>query len=368
MAADPDMIQIVPRLPPLLDGVGDYALRVAHWLRDHTGIVCHFIACAPNEVQARTVDGFAVDIPDRRQSQQLVDLLQRLNPGGQAPVVCQMSGYGYSPDGAPHWVVDGLRGYQRQGGVRIATVFHELFATSVPWRRTFWYTARQKTVVRELAGLSDAALCTLERNERVIRRWNPELPITRLAVPSNMPEPVNLPAWHTREAALVVFGLASSRMRAYAQAQVLQQVCRALQVETIYDVGPELARYPAMPGVKLVRTGVLLPPQVSHILMRCRYGYLAYEPQTLAKSGVMAAYSSHGLATITPRSHGAIASDGLQSGRHYLAAGELPTASVAHLQAAAQAAAHWYAGHDVAAHAAWYRSLVRPGAQTPVPP
>lgn len=354
------LIQIVARLPPHVDGVGDYAMRVAQHMRDDHGIQSLFVACSPGESQDRLQDTFAVTVLKTRDTAALVHTLDRVAPAGPLRLVYHYSGYGYSPDGAPRWLVEGLMQFmQMRAGVRLATVFHELYATSMPWRRAFWYSPRQRRLGRQLAHMSDRGLCTIERNQRVLQRWRPELPLTRLAIASNIEAPQQQPAWRARTASMAVFGLATSRMRVYRQPAQLQALCRALGVANVVDIGPVLPDYPRIDGVQIDVRGVLPESQVSDALVHCRYGYLDYTSQTLAKSGVMAAYCAHGLVPVIPQAEKGDSYDGLELNRQYLSAAvPLPDTSGAHAMVAEQARA-WYLQHNAAAHANWYSSLLR---------
>ncbi|MHC5830485.1 MAG: glycosyltransferase family 1 protein, partial [Nostoc sp.] len=51
---------IVPRLPPAIDGVGDYALNLARQLRKDFNIQTHFIVGNPTWTGAAEIEGFPV--------------------------------------------------------------------------------------------------------------------------------------------------------------------------------------------------------------------------------------------------------------------------------------------------------------------
>ena len=74
-----DIIQIVPRLPPATDGVGDYAIRVAHQLRAAHQIESHFIVGDP-DWQAPVNLEFEATAIRARSSAKLVEALQRKLP------------------------------------------------------------------------------------------------------------------------------------------------------------------------------------------------------------------------------------------------------------------------------------------------
>ena len=60
-------IMIVPRLPPIVDGVGDYADLLARSLQTNFGISTQFIACDPQKpVEANTEELLSpIQLPER---------------------------------------------------------------------------------------------------------------------------------------------------------------------------------------------------------------------------------------------------------------------------------------------------------------
>lgn len=346
-------IQIAAHMPPHVGGVGDYAMQMARAMRQQFGIETIFLACSVHETDDRVVEGFAVHVFKSYDAQAVARKLAQIAVSGPVRLVYHLSGYGYSPDGAPAWLVEGLRHYLRTNpAARLATIFHELYATSMPWRRSFWHSPRQRRVAKALAHISDHGLCTIERNQRVLQRWAPELPLIRLAVPSNIAAPQVQVPWSERPQRMAIFGLPGSRMRAYRDPKHLQRLCAALGVTEIWDIGPGLARYPTLPSVRITPCGAIAESEVSARLMKCRYGYLDYTAVTLAKSGVMAAYCAHGLVPVIPTA-GSQPNDGLELQRHYLAVDQLGPLDAAALGAMAMRAQQWYATHDIQVHASW---------------
>ena len=67
------ILQIVPRMFPDVDGVGDYALQLARELRDRNQIRSDFLVFRPNPRLQPQVDGFAVHRLDHHTVQGLVD-------------------------------------------------------------------------------------------------------------------------------------------------------------------------------------------------------------------------------------------------------------------------------------------------------
>src|SRR5467141_2905569 len=101
-----DVIQIVPRLPPATDGVGDYAIRVARQLRAAHQIESHFIVGDPEWQPPMNLEFEAASIRVRS-SAKLIEALQR--NGSIATALLNYVGYGYAKRGCPVWLVKGLK-------------------------------------------------------------------------------------------------------------------------------------------------------------------------------------------------------------------------------------------------------------------
>ncbi|OUL30807.1 hypothetical protein BV375_13435 [Nostoc sp. 106C] len=69
------VISIVPRLPPAINGVGDYALNLACELRTNFNIQTHFIVDNPTWVGAAKIEGFPISEISNRSFDVLLTLL-----------------------------------------------------------------------------------------------------------------------------------------------------------------------------------------------------------------------------------------------------------------------------------------------------
>src|SRR5437879_828476 len=144
-----EILQIVPRLPPTISGVGDYSFLLAQELRRAHDIETRFIVSDPswedsteraengNRKVESELDGFPVYRLQRRSADQLLFVL---SAAGMAPtVLLHYVGYGYEKRGCPFWLVNGLEAWRKaQSSRRLVTMFHELFASGPPWRSSFW--------------------------------------------------------------------------------------------------------------------------------------------------------------------------------------------------------------------------------------
>ncbi len=345
-------IQIVPSFPPVPGGVGDYACCVERVAAARSGTRSHFVTA--DGARAAAGDSTAgVTRLGQRSAAALLEALERAaGRAPDAPLLLHCSGYGYAGNGAPRWLLDGIERFlARRPAPRFAVVFHELYATSPPWRRAFWHSRAQRGVACALARLATRALCTTEANEAILGGWNPALDLTRLAVSSSMGEPEDPRAWDERAPRLLVFGLRETRAALYRAPALLRRACDALGVAQIADVGPPLGEL-ADVGRPIVRHGAVSPALFAELAADCRYGALRYPAGPLAKSGVFAAYCAHGVAPIVFANDSA--GDGLAPGVHYVR-GEAIGAGTATASVARSALA-WYQGHRLSEHARWLQS------------
>ena len=89
-------LQIVPKLPPAIDGLGDYALNLARKLRQNFGIETHFIVGDPQWVGENCIEGFPVSQVSTHSAQTLLTLLSNTH---SATVLLHYVGYGYAKIG-----------------------------------------------------------------------------------------------------------------------------------------------------------------------------------------------------------------------------------------------------------------------------
>src|SRR5262245_52331834 len=141
-----EIIQIVPRLPPAINGLGDYAFLLARELRATHDIHSHFIVCDPDLESTGSLDGFPVRCVAARTASDMVDLLEGMLRS-DATALLHYVGYGYADRGCPFWLVQGLEQWRRRGGGRrLVTMFHELYAFGPPWRSSFWTMPLQRSI------------------------------------------------------------------------------------------------------------------------------------------------------------------------------------------------------------------------------
>jgi len=228
------------------------------------------------------------------------------------------SGYGYAKRGAPLWLLNKLQ-TDRPHIKNLGIFFHELYAYGPPWRSSFWLSPAQRHISRRLAEMSDFWITNREASALWLRRFAGDKPQAVLPVFSNVGEmPFYSPG---RSPNIIVFGGAVLRQATYrATGESLFSWAHAQGI-TIHDIGPPIDD-PAT-SASLRRTGVVLhgrlePAEVSKQLSDALFGILAYPADSVAKSGVFAAYCAHGVCPIL-LSKRYEPGDGIIAGNHYVA-------------------------------------------------
>lgn len=347
------VVCIVPRLPPAIDGVGDFALNLARQWRQDFQIEVRFIVCDPNWDGPPNVEGFSVD---QLKAHTTSDLLSRLPDSDQSPAIVnlQFSGYGYAKWACPTWLVNGLEQWKNQtANAQLVTMFHELYnSLGAPWQHNFWTYPFQKKIAIRLACLSDACLTSTEKYSKQLRTLSrgKHPGVVTLPVLSNVGEPDNILPLIEREKNLVIFGQGGTRLRAYRESlPVLAQVCETLAIQRILDVGP-LVELPVscVNSIPIIPMGQRSAPEISAILSSAIAGFINYDLTRLAKSGIFAAYCAHGMLPVTYDWHTS-SIDGITAGKQYWTPNldDFTPNSLDKLQWVANHAYTWYQTHNL---------------------
>jgi hypothetical protein len=345
------VISIVPRLPPAIDGVGDYALNLARQLRKDFNIQTHFVVGNTKWNGVVEIEGFPVSQVSDRSADALLTLL---SGDRTSPILLHYVGYGYAQRGCPVWLVNGLQRWKSIFPKRsLITMFHEISASGPPWTSAFWLSPVQKNLAACLAQLSDRCVTSKQLYADIITRISngkynqvPFLPVF-----SNIGEPEKLPLdLSERQPRLVIFGGVSKRARVYGNCQTtLEYVCHKLNIEEIWDVGIPTGITPSsIDKVPILEIGEQPAKEISNILTQSLAGFSDYNPDYLAKSTIFAAYCAHRLLPINSKITSSII-DGIEPGTHYW----VPNTQYENLgdnfnfQAIADNAYSWYQTHNL---------------------
>ncbi|MDB9460415.1 glycosyltransferase family 1 protein [Dolichospermum circinale CS-545/17] len=346
------VIAIIPRLPPAIDGVGDYALNLARQLRKDFNIHTHFIVGNSTWQGAAEIEGFTVSQITDNSATTLVTLLSSYHCS--SPVLLHYVGYGYAQRGCPLWLVDGLQRWKSlHPKSNLVTMFHEISASGPPWTSAFWLSSLQRDLAARLTKLSDRCVTSKQNYASIITEISQgkHLKIPTLPVFSNIGEPDKQPPdLSARQKRLVVFGGLSKRARVYRDCLAsLNYVCQHLKIQEIFDIGSPTTITPSFVGkVPFLEKGVQSPEKIREILADSVGGFLAYNPEYLGKSTIFAAYCAHRLLPINAQGS-TLVSDGIAAGKHYWvpSVDENNLDNQFNLQEIADNAYYWYLPHSL---------------------
>ncbi len=358
------VLQVLPKVPPAVCGVGDYAWGIAQRLEAEQGIQSSFLCAGTTWKEPVGEVEFPVHrLPDLS-TRSLVDFVVS-RKGEFSAVILHLSCYGFQKRGVPLWLAAAWKQLsQIQDRPRLLTMFHELAASGPVTSSAFWLRPLQQWVIRRIALASDG----LRTNREGYASWLRSIPgmngreIVAMPVFSNFGEPKTLPAWTEREPAMFMFGwgiytgesLADTISRAADH-------CRRLGLSRLHVLGERQLRDVETPGVELHGHGFMAAANISRLLLSCRVGYSAYNPEFFGKSTLMAAFASHGLGVIC-QGQRPLLEDGLQDGIHLLNETTLEsTTDVSKLswETLAGTLKGWYDKHSLTLNAASYAKQLR---------
>ena len=344
------IIQIVPRLPPAIDGVGDYAFNLARQLRKDFNIQTHFIVGNPTWIGKLELDGFPTSHITDGSSHSLIKLLNDRS----CPVILHYVGYGYAKRGCPVWLVEALETWkQDHENFHLVTMFHEICASGPIWTSSFWLSGLQQNLAKRLTSLSDRILTSREQYGEILENLSEgkHSKILSLPVFSNIGEPDfnSIPPLGNRLPQLVIFGGQQKRLKAFRDSfRQISLACKILKISKILDIGPHVGGIPIFIGdIPVKQMGILPAVKIQQILLDSLAGYFVLRPDYLAKSTIFAAYASHGMLPVAAYTYPLVV-DGLQWNLNYWY--PLSNTSEPHLdclQAISNKAIEWYQEHSI---------------------
>jgi hypothetical protein len=358
------LVQIVPRLPPSISGLGDYALSLARRLSGEFGIRTHFIVGDDSWTGEKSIEGFSIS----RMTRSAGALFSELeNMAGMDAVLLHYVGYGYARRGCPYWLIAGLRQWKSSEAASargpLVTMFHETFASGSLLTSAFWLSPAQKKLASLLARLSDHCVTNMESSAARIKLLSGDKHemVQVLPVFSNVGELKRPLPLINRPRKMVVFGTSGRRIEVYKRSQALvNQLCRQFEIDEIFDVGSPISTegFDA-PSVRVTSLGELPGAEISGLLSESVIGLLDYPETILGKSGIFAAYCAHGLLPVVATYGPARQTDGLEPGKNYWPSRfRTEDLTLADAQTIADNAFSWYQTHNLDRHSQLFASLL----------
>lgn len=358
------VLQILPRVPPAVCGIGDYAWGIAQRLRDEHAVQSSFLSAGTNWTKPEGDSEFPVFRLPELNAKALVEFVVARKQEFQA-VVLHMSPYGYQKRAVPIWLASAWQQIARMTSrPRLITMFHELYASGSMRSSAYWLQPLQKWVLRTVARASDG-----QRTNRVgYADWLQGVSglktriIEVMPVYSNFGEPEVLPAWEAREPSMALFawGIHSGESLDTVVGKAAAWG-RHLGIKRLHLIGCKERVDESGLSIEVVRHGFMEASAVSALLSSCRMAYTAYSPEHFGKSTLMAAFAAHGLVVIT-QGGTKVLPDGLQDGVNVLNESSLLMAETPHMEPIekiGEALRQWYDRHSLEQNAQSYASQIK---------
>jgi hypothetical protein len=336
-------------------GVSDQAVVLARELNAACGIDSAFVVV--NSDERGNVPFASIYSPATKLLESCVELAQ----GRTAAVLLQVSGYGYSPDGAPTILADGLEKLKASGRFRTAAYFHETFAVGPPWKSAFWYMHRQKQALRRIISRCGLIVTNIMRHAEWLERESRRLggvAVERMPVFSPAGGADALAPFAQRSAAMVVFGLHLHRELSYRKLAAAGSLLGSLGIQEILDIGPQCNHPAEVNGVRVKRMGLLPAEDLPTVFSQARFGFVSHPWYCLAKSSVFAAYCAQGTIPVLTGPFPGKA-DGLRDGVQVVTPQTVQAVRNSGWDVCSRAAWTWYMTHSVRVHAERYAKWMR---------
>jgi len=357
MDSTSNILQMVPRLPPYSDGVGDYARLLAKQLSSNHNIQTDFVTFYPGTETPATVDGFTTHRLFEHSTQSLLSLVPETVDG----VLLHYSNYPYLQGllDAPFWLVEALVQIQQRSQCPLVVMYHEL--PTLKWKQLRVLNPIQSLVSKRLSKIASAVFTDSHHFKAHLEKWT-NAPITCIPDFSTIgePDPSQVKPLCDRSRRAVIFG-GADRARAYRDIDRLLDTCRALDIQEICDIGTKQNLPPDSFGdITFTEMGFQSATAVQEILLDSVAGYMDYSrfPGDLGKSSVFAAFCAHGVMPICT-AYNPSEPDGVFAAQQYAVAGQqLSALSAQQCQRIADNAVAWYAQHSLEINAKQFASCL----------
>ena len=314
---------ITPAFPPTVNGVQDFANILASALSMETTVEFCVVSLSSSSEKTilNVVNSFSM-------------------------VHLHYVGYGYSTRGIPGNLVRVLEKWKQNKRNQLLVTFHELFAVSnIPWKSSFYLQKYQKFLFLRLSKIADYAIAS-----GYVFETHFTSSVCKFPVFSNIPPPTFVIPFEMRNDYVVLWGNLEAKRKAYSLLEkYYDHITQRWKWTKIIDIGVVDPSPPTLP-VPIIHLGFLSAIEISCILSSCKYGILmAYSPDYFCKSGVFAAFASHGLAVLagTSKDDYFASLDGLFADFHFQKMDEDVYESASFL---ASNVRKWYADHDILVH------------------
>jgi hypothetical protein len=294
-----NLIQLVPRLPPRIDGIGDYSLVLAESLRHKYELETTFVVGDPEYDGPEELNGFRVLSVKARDHNSLYNALAKARAAASEPskLLVQFAPYGYQIRGYPRWILKALERWSIEFPDTLHVMYHELETKHrYPWSSAFWVPPLQRALIQKLGQLSSFRFTNTDPHQRKLESSGTG---DVILIPnfSTVGEPQNNTLQINRLKQIIIFGRSWQRQLSYREGKKsLRRVCEIIGAETVVDIGDPISgdTRSEIDGIPIVRYGRLDGREVSCLMDISIATFLYYPVDQLTKSSVFASSCAHG--------------------------------------------------------------------------
>ncbi len=287
------IIQISPTYPPDIGGVGNYTKILSE---------CLLIKGIKSQILISDYLGKKnkKQILFGKKNKSLYSLLEHYDCQN---VILHYSGYGYANRGLCFSLIKSLEKWkQDKKKRRLITIFHEIYAKGPFYRMSFWTSIFQKYLAKKLFKLSNISLVTSKQNKFILSSlYNNKKKIIYTNVFSNIGELKKNKILKTRKNKGIIFGNNFQKELLYKDILFnkikYENLLNKMSIKEIIDIGPKinLSKKINFKNININRVGIMSKKNISSLLENSKIGLVFYPVGQMTKSGIVAAYASHGM-------------------------------------------------------------------------
>jgi hypothetical protein len=168
-----------------------------------------------------------------RSAESLATKLAELQP---TLIVLQYVGYGFDPNGAPFWLVNGLADWKaRIKDGQLVIMFHETWSSGAIWQRAYWQKFMQRRCIIDLLNIASKVVTSTRANADSLKVLGTDVAIEIIPIGSSFAvQPSQDKNWRH----MVIFGKENARLRALkTHPQLLNQLMSKGMLDRIVLAG-----------------------------------------------------------------------------------------------------------------------------------
>jgi hypothetical protein len=348
------ILQILPRLPPAICGVGDHATGVGMELSRSHRCDVDYLGVNPADL-SKPLNRH--ELP-QRSAAAMLNALKSFQLADNAVVVLHFSGYSYGKRGLCSWLTTSLSRYREERpDIKLITMFHELWSPAPLFSKSGWVVPLQQHVIRRLVKLSDVVRTNREEYRDQIEKLCPQFRgrVRVKNICSNFGEPEAVRPFDERKRQILIF-----------QPPSLATVGGNFFWDQWHEIQMQLGGVPTIiagrakeiPVDPLIQQiGFVSTEDGARLIDESQFAFFEYFQGYIGKSSLFGSLAAYGIVPIMPRLN-ASNDEGLLHGTHYLIPGDATLGDRIELELVSRRLCEWYAGHSISATATDYMQSV----------